>query len=948
MTRNRDIRNILVAKNYKSLAIGDSNRAYVKLLPDGIGDDGVQITKAYDEVSGKIIDLTPEDLAIKYDVVEHLEPWKVGTNKQITHRILPKGHTDLRPLPREVLHKEAGFQLRDMGRSTIVEKTVKMTTNGVEQAVPVLSRIAADPVTAQKWVDSQADAASYTIRARFEDAASGLTTADTELAAVKEMGLLGHTRSRIDLSKVDLSYQEALASPEEALDRAIQSATQRVATDRLGDYLISKWENTYGHLTPTGKLTFTGKMPKSRLAIEQGRSQEVAKAIALRDKIKIIMGADENLISKALQEKLLTASHALAEATALNGTKRSNYNFIQNIKAETAGFSSKLLNRLANRTLEADLKKINTIRFITGRPIRQRLMNSLTTVMYLGLEGGTKYLFSGRATADNVLLNIVKGVDDFAWGKAIIDDAVETWAKQTKLSPREAKSLITDFRSSGLLDSIGSHQYLEHVPFQSPAAGLLQKGTKKVLSTADKLGFEAGEATNLIGAWTFARNRELTRGVKNFDASSLEDLSITAKQIAGNMGSVNKAAFQRGAMGVLFQFASHNARMLQLMMPADRFGGFGMPVLSGAEKTKVLAYHGLVFGTGGVGVTGLVKHAFSDYDWDSTEGSIMQDGLVGTLLQATWSGVFGENDLDFSTFAPLNNITAEAKIAADAARGRLSGESSNIPMIQLGKIAVEGAINGWVDVEEATGVSGSLVTRLIPGMRNAHKLFTDPTLDIGEKLGLQATRIARIMPIADDYFKHRIMLATDSHMSRNYNRVAETTVAEAYGRLLLGASPESVTNYYDVLHQIQGRIKTGVAPYKGLKRHGTDTANYLFQRIAEMNDGLVDRDELFEEAHDWMAANKEALSNAEFKFFKKSMEEQLIKRYNGKKEVLYDDLVTKLLTDKEVQLDFGYEGTKAKLLQLSPGPERDSALETWDDIWGPGRYRGTDIDLDQE
>lgn len=196
--------------------------------------------------------------------------------------------------------------------------------------------------------------------------------------------------------------------------------------------------------------------------------------------------------------------------------------------------------------------------------------------------------------------------------------------------------------------------------------------TAQSIRQKGRVFFFEGERINKLTGFTMAykRWRKANPGKSLYKADGttlnpdvVEELVAVTDTFSVNMTRASNAYWQRGVTSVPTQFASYQARLLELMLP-KKFGG--SRVLTTAEKTKLAIGQLLFYGAASVppvlGARTLYENAV---------GTAAPDGVVEDLLQdGFWDTAF---------FPALSEVVLGGPASTDfAARAGLFGNASLI------------------------------------------------------------------------------------------------------------------------------------------------------------------------------------------------------------------------------------------------------------------------------
>lgn len=948
---NRAFREYMKKEGYRSITKPqNSGHWYVK--PTGSS----QVNIALDSVSGKVIRVTKENRKL-YDFYENIAPVNAGKNSSTTFIAAPKGKPVLKPIPGRVLYKERGYLGRGLDANYVVEETIQGMVNGVPGTIKKVTKIANSPKAALSWVKGRSDPTKYTTR-RMRERREHSDFLQEEIAFRHDAEMMGHTKPRMDLDAMDLTHKQHLKPPAEMLDQTAASLSRTVGVKQWEEYMTAKWEVMYGEdfgvgkqnrMPINGRVTANGDMTVGGGGKTSARQKE---AQALRDKIALVTGTSADLVQDRLMRELLGAAEWAAIAStraAGTGVKRKFVRGVSGITSDTAAILSKT-------RPDAFLKNVNHQMHIAFNPTRMFTLQQMPSFQYMALDGGFKYAASGKAAVDAVYI-VSKIASKTTFGKHMGDNATKVYAKTRGITEDQAQKFFDELDESGLLQSVTTHQFLDSASHPvtgswRTTSGQLKEGAGKGekawvqtkhtagrVSNVSSKGFELGEGINLMSAYMFQRNKLVEKlGRFNLTSKEVEQVAIAAKQVAGNMGRRNKAAFQDGWAGVFFQFYSHTTKQIQAQMPVGKWGlGIGSDVLTNAEKRRLVAVNVILWGGSGMGVSQLPRMAADalGIELDDVMENILVEGFVGLAMQTTFS-VLTDSDASglkmSESFAPSGAITRDFTSLEEAATPA--------------GVVVHAVINTLLKrpVLEAAGVTGSAISAGWRAIEEAIMIFQSPTLGTGDKLVGSMDSIMKFLPIYNKRAQVKIMAATGKHLDRYGNEIAEATAAEGWARMTLGVNADAKSDYYDMRAELQGSYFGGEEDDPNeLIQTGKDLAAAALFISSNFGDGTLDGKAARAELQAQYGSLKEAYPAQQYYTITQTAGEVIDRA--EKKESLESTVLDMIISDTDLHAEQGPEAMISKLYALPQSEPRDILIETLPSWFGPGILAGTQFDL---
>lgn len=211
-----------------------------------------------------------------------------------------------------------------------------------------------------------------------------------------------------------------------------------------------------------------------------------------------------------------------------------------------------------------------------------------------------------------------------------------------------------------IIDDLSTPQILNNAGLRGMQA-LRQKG---------RMFFFEGERINKITGFAMAYkrwrkvnpNKSVRRQDGSFDPNIIEELTEDTNTFSVNMTRASNAWWQRGVLSMPTQFASYQARLLELMLP-KKLGG--SRALTTAEKTRLAIGQVLFYGSatvppvlgaktlyenavGEVAPDGLIEDTLQDGFWDTVFFPILSETVLGGPANtdfASRAGLFGNESL---------------------------------------------------------------------------------------------------------------------------------------------------------------------------------------------------------------------------------------------------------------------------------------------------------------
>ncbi len=939
--RNLQYRDYLSKKGYLAFTHADGNPAWVRPVRNKSDVETVWWDEAGTIVSRESL----EAKGIKIDILENFKPRRAeasdGTLMETPFIAVREGKSGLHPLPAQVLHNKETYLGRHLQTKYVVEEFDTVIVNGKPTKV---GRVVA---VANNSVDAAREAAkSSTAQARraINVVETDKSYIAAELDQMHDLQMLTNTKNRMDFEQMDVTRKESIISPMESLDRVANTMSKHVALDEWIEYNTNKWVATYGDLIETKGFPWGGPLSlKGSLANSIEAKARLAQAKKVRERIQLTTGIHDVQIGEKIQDRLLTMGEWMSRNGA-NISKKTDAGLVRNLQVGAIYKVANVTTRAAGRNFVTDIKSLNTFSFITMNPFRQLLMNASQTSMYAGVEHGSKYLATGKASRDLVFLMVAKRYKDV--DTATFNSIIGQYSKLTGLPLNKAYKFYDDFDASATLESVSSHQFLDggypsgtgsftshagtyaakEAPHLAARAGRNALGASKIaVSMTSKAGFQAGESINRIGAYLAIRNKHSINGT--LDNLTPTELGVEGLRLSGDMGQYSKAGFQTGAWGIPFQFMSHNSRMLQYMIPHYKYTSWvSSDILSNAEKAKVAVWQAAFFGTTGLGIGSLFRDSAEavGIEVDPLVQETMEKGIAGMAMQALMEGMAGtDSNINFSeSIAPLSGLTGDIQVVLG------NGNNASTPVGQAYRILADGATSIGVGFDELTGPTSGSIGNIAGILVNIPKIFTNPVLGVGEKLEATARTVITMLPVLNNIAQARILANTGEHITKSGTRIAQVTWADAMAKGLFGVRSDSVTNAYELSTELRGKSAVLEAPTgKEMSKTGKEFATFTWHQLRQTSNGTMSKQEIMDRIEEGNAALFSAYPDPiDRDIMRVAMRKELI-RLAGDRELLTDKLLFLMASDDELHHEKGWAGVRRMVQSLGPSEYGDHMVK---------------------
>ena len=425
----------------------------------------------------------------------------------------------------------------------------------------------------------------------------------------------------------------------------------------------------------------------------------------------------------------------------------------------------------------------NVLREIGNKNMIINAPQRIASLFYITLNVPRQWFVQTQPIFEMVVANPIQGTKNvalmLATRLAILDEAkmlkpyknlISKFAHDSVgnfIDKAEFDATVKAIKESGLLQSVDQNLLVNQILTDSTRPLVetpLEKGMARAtmipsatVKLARAVGFDAAELSNRLFMWLQAKDiwKEQNPG-KNWNTPKAKDeISYEAWRLSGSMSRAGSLPYQRGALSFLMQFAAITQKQFLL--------GFqeGGSILSRADRTRLLAARGLLWGAYGVVGGKILMDAISssqDPDIIALKEEIRK-GAYDRVMNGFFKALAGD-DID-----PKINFSKDINPYGESGLGipyidlaveivkMLNGETNGFRFPALSAIGripdTINTLNSWLATKEITDQNFSRVvleaSRFASGMDNWAKAqlmlaIHDKITKQGKPLGLEATR----------------------------------------------------------------------------------------------------------------------------------------------------------------------------------------------------------------
>lgn len=702
-----------------------------------------------------------------------------------------KAVSDIRRGDAVLNYRPGYFGVRRYTAPYFIKRTVEVMVDGNPVQRTIVHRTARSEKSAKAWIAAQENPGQYKLEVdRGARGTAGNEVFDDDLA--------WSGRRRDDyIPDIDLELGGArgpAASRIGNVEQAIRAMQHVAAIDhglsKANRLMAAQWTKTYG------KQYGEFSVNKPILMRAEGREMS-AEAEAMHKYIVRNMGLD-------------------AESTGaqLAKTRLDIADWFWNRHNRIADFFGDEISGRSN-TLVRLLKSATYVSFLALNPTRQMILQATMMPTYLGVRGAGSYALSGQLFRDWGALA----------GSYLSADEVAYFAKaangERKLTDASLAAL-DDWNRSGLSRLVDANILTIDTVADSAKAttGTLATHMNQGLDLVKRAGIDTGIQADKRFAFLVARNRFLTDNklplTTKLNDDQLKEVAGFAEDLSLNQNRSDVLAVQRGYLGLVTQFMSHQLKMTgRIIDQAKAFtpkgwNETGEAGLTGIERRRMAAMAFLGYGTAGYGINELVFSAERAAGAQLPEDvrALVTQGLFGSAVESFFRLADTDGDpteLAFSSsFSPVNFVGPTV--------AGVGGMLASLASLNPSKTWEEAA-GLWEKLEPAsfglaTSISEIIKMGLIMSF-NGH-LFAG---DRSQQARVLLRKGLETFPMFNQIAQGVAIMEHGMVMSRSGNTVVEASLGEGIARSILGIrdrASEEVTLLNNALYdQAYGASETG-------------------------------------------------------------------------------------------------------------------------------------------
>lgn len=280
--------------------------------------------------------------------------------------------------------------------------------------------------------------------------------------------------------------------------------------------------------------------------------------------------------------------------------------------------------------------------------VSQLLLQTQTSVAALTIDPVNGF----KAFRDVPLLRmaLVNGSDE------VMSYLAKNGTKLTGTKPEEFREMVDIIKRTGVSDIGTELSILDDMSVPQIYNNPIARGAQ-TFRQRGRMFFYEGERINKLVGFSMAYKRfRQANPTKKIDQFDIEKIVANTDTFSVNMTRASNAWWQRGVASVPTQFASYQARLLELMLP-QKFGG--SRALTSKEKSRLAIGQILLYGSASIppvlGAQTLYENAVEDVVPSEQAERFLRDGIWDAAIFPIISNVAlgGPANTDFSARAGL-------------------------------------------------------------------------------------------------------------------------------------------------------------------------------------------------------------------------------------------------------------------------------------------------------
>lgn len=615
-----------------------------------------KVAKVYDSSTNTVRRITDSELSALYDQgggLAQLRTTERVNGKDFDYVIVQNTENgnylrDIQDSDRVLNYREGYYTVRYKDPHIIIKKVKDDEGNVIRTQAVKTAPNKADAELAVKNMNRGSDEANveYGYRDNRDRSVGQMEDDNWQIQSTNgrtSQRLRGERLGTVDTDLTDNSLG-ATEGPAEALLNSVRSISRRTGMRDFIERYKQRFMNDYDDLMAIDKASGQKKFPRSAddfVVNESTSNKRIADARTNLEYINYLENGYRNALDdswKALLNGIADGLGSIPSPTKLRelGEKgvKAEEKIAKGIK-RSEEFVRATVDEIQSPTQWFKARAFDA--YLALNPLRQLVVQGHQATLLTANFGN--YVLSQRLAKDTMAIHMAMIAGDKLKNVKGLD-------KLLGMKAEDALALAEEYRKTGFDAAIDRNNLVENGLDSLVETGRL-KGLKtaqsKVVGTARKVGFDAGERINIMSSWLAHRNRALEEGKDITSKRVRDEVMAKARNYTFNMNSAGDMPYNKNALNLVFQFMQvpHKA-MLQMTNRA----------LSRAERAKLAAYNAVVLPM----PVGIGYSIIADWEIENEEArDFIANGLEGYLFNKAAQLAFDDDTrVDFSSLAAVD------------------------------------------------------------------------------------------------------------------------------------------------------------------------------------------------------------------------------------------------------------------------------------------------------
>lgn len=301
---------------------------------------------------------------------------------------------------------------------------------------------------------------------------------------------------------------------------------------------------------------------------------------------------------------------------------------------------------LSQKSLTNGLRSLTYYAYMGTNPLRQLVIQGHQATLTAVLN--PKWAASQKVFSQPMYMTLrTLGIDPSKPGMAQLAIAafgdLATAERVFEQFGRAGVSAAVDHQTmiSGAVNDVSANMLAK---YETDVLGMVKKPVHMIAGAMRKIGFDSGEFFNSMMSWLAHRDLAEQAGKDVFNDEVIDQVTGMARNWTGNMNLAGEMAYNRNALGNVFQY-QQNSHKLLLNLTTNR-------AIPPAIKVRMAIYSLMMFGTGMAAVFNTPLNNVKD----PNAREALTYGLEGWMLNKSLTLASGQkSEIDWSGLSPYNS-----------------------------------------------------------------------------------------------------------------------------------------------------------------------------------------------------------------------------------------------------------------------------------------------------